>query len=348
MGRDKAILDLGDGPLARRTAGQLRAAGIGRVLFVGGSRTEGAVRGEVTLWSRGDGWGGGEVIADRHPGRGPVGGVATALAAAGGPAVVVACDLPQLDAGTVRALVAGAAASPLADAAVARSSRGLEPLVACWRPNAALLAEALLAEALLAEAPLAEAPLADHAPASGPPAASAGSSGRRDPSMRALCARLVVTEVPVDARSVRNVNRPGDLEPFERVAAGLVASSDRPLARSPTVDVPEIDVDELDRRLGAAGGSAPTSDGPAPALLDVREPDEYAEVRVPGARLLPLGEVEARFDEVPTDGTVYVVCRSGGRSARAVEALRARGIDAVNVAGGTLAWAESGRPTDQG
>ena len=101
--------------------------------------------------------------------------------------------------------------------------------------------------------------------------------------------------------------------------------------------VPEIDVEEL-ARLRAEG---------AP-LVDVREPDEWQEFRAPGAQLLPLGEVAERIDEVPADGTVYVICKSGGRSAKAVELLRAQGIDAVNVAGGSLAWRDAGHPVESG
>jgi rhodanese-related sulfurtransferase len=101
--------------------------------------------------------------------------------------------------------------------------------------------------------------------------------------------------------------------------------------------VPEIDVADLARRRASG----------AP-LIDVRQPDEWAECRAPGARLLPLGDVPERFDEVPTDQTVYVICRSGARSAKAVELLRARGFDAVNVAGGTLAWREAGLPVESG
>jgi rhodanese-related sulfurtransferase len=101
--------------------------------------------------------------------------------------------------------------------------------------------------------------------------------------------------------------------------------------------VPEIDVEELARLRGEGV-----------PLVDVREPDEWQEFRVPGAQLLPLGEVHERIDEVPADGTVYVICKSGGRSAKAVELLRARGVDAVNVAGGSLAWRDAGHPVESG
>ena len=59
------------------------------------------------------------------------------------------------------------------------------------------------------------------------------------------------------------------------------------------MDVPEIDVDELAVRL-AEGAS----------LVDVREPDEFEQARVPGALPIPLGEVPTRVEEVPGDGTV--------------------------------------------
>ena len=60
---------------------------------------------------------------------------------------------------------------------------------------------------------------------------------------------------------------------------------------------------------------------------------------------LPVAE---RVDELPTDATVYVICKTGARSGRAVEFLLANGIDAVNIAGGTLAWREAGNPVESG
>jgi len=104
-----------------------------------------------------------------------------------------------------------------------------------------------------------------------------------------------------------------------------------------SVRVPEVDVAELARVRAERA-----------ALIDVRQPDEWEEFRAPGAVLIPLGEVPERVDEVPGEGTVYVICRSGARSAKAVEFLRAQGIDAVNVAGGTLAWRDAGHPVESG
>lgn len=83
-------------------------------------------------------------------------------------------------------------------------------------------------------------------------------------------------------------------------------------------------------------------------VIDVREPDEYLDGHVPGATLIPLGEVPERVAEVPGGETVYLVCKSGGRSLRAAEVLAAEGRDVVNVAGGTMAWIEAGHPTIAG
>lgn len=103
------------------------------------------------------------------------------------------------------------------------------------------------------------------------------------------------------------------------------------------MEVPQIDVEELARRREEG----------AP-VLDVREDDEYADGHVPGAQHVPLADVPARSDELPTDATLYVICRTGGRSQKAAEHLRGRGFDAVNVAGGTLAWIEAGQPVTTG
>jgi len=85
-------------------------------------------------------------------------------------------------------------------------------------------------------------------------------------------------------------------------------------------------------------------------LLDVREDDEWAAGHVPGATHVPLGQLGARTAEVPQDQQIYVICRSGIRSARAAQALNGAGWQALNVAGGMQDWAAAGRPmmTDSG
>jgi len=99
------------------------------------------------------------------------------------------------------------------------------------------------------------------------------------------------------------------------------------------VPVAEIDVEELARRL---------ADGAV--LIDVRNPEEYASGHVPGAHLLPLHDLPYRADEVPDGAEVLVICRTGSRSLVAAEFLAEQGVTAVNVAGGTRAWVDSGRP----
>ncbi len=103
------------------------------------------------------------------------------------------------------------------------------------------------------------------------------------------------------------------------------------------MDVPEVDIATFAERH--AEGSP---------VIDVREPDEYAEGHVPGAVLIPLGEVADRSGEVPTGATVYVICAKGGRSMRAAEHLATDGRDVVNVAGGTTGWIDAGLPTVAG
>ncbi|GAA4918962.1 rhodanese-like domain-containing protein [Streptomonospora salina] len=85
-------------------------------------------------------------------------------------------------------------------------------------------------------------------------------------------------------------------------------------------------------------GSVP----PGGYLLDVREDDEWAAGHAPEAVHVPLGRLAERAGEIPQDRQVYVVCRVGGRSAQAVQALNEAGWQAANVAGGMQAWALAG------
>jgi rhodanese-related sulfurtransferase len=82
----------------------------------------------------------------------------------------------------------------------------------------------------------------------------------------------------------------------------------------------------------------------AARLLDVREDDEWAAGHASGAAHVPLAEVPTRLPDLPDADPVYVVCRSGKRSAQAVAWLNQQGRTSVNVAGGMQAWAAAGRP----
>ncbi|MGI8491849.1 MAG: rhodanese-like domain-containing protein [Acidimicrobiales bacterium] len=77
-------------------------------------------------------------------------------------------------------------------------------------------------------------------------------------------------------------------------------------------------------------------------VLDVRNPDEYESVHVPGAVLIPLGELADRLGEVPDASPLYVICAAGGRSLAAAKGLVDAGRAAVSVAGGTNGWIERG------
>lgn len=81
-------------------------------------------------------------------------------------------------------------------------------------------------------------------------------------------------------------------------------------------------------------------------LIDVRETDEYAEVRAQGAVNIPMSEFVGRIDEIDLDRDVYVICKLGGRSAQVAEYLEQRGIEAININGGTDGWVAAGLPTE--
>jgi rhodanese-related sulfurtransferase len=84
-------------------------------------------------------------------------------------------------------------------------------------------------------------------------------------------------------------------------------------------------------------------------MLDVRQPDEWAAGHIPGATLIPLGELSSRLAEVPEDRQVVVVCRSGNRSAQGRDILLGAGYpSATSMAGGMNAWTAAGYETVTG
>ncbi len=100
-----------------------------------------------------------------------------------------------------------------------------------------------------------------------------------------------------------------------------------------------VDVTEAKRRLNSREA----------VLIDIREPDEWQEGHVAGARHIPLGDLPARLGEVPQDRPVLLFCRSGNRSGRATALLRERGYTrALNVVGGITAWQRAGLPVTRG
>jgi hydroxyacylglutathione hydrolase len=80
-------------------------------------------------------------------------------------------------------------------------------------------------------------------------------------------------------------------------------------------------------------------------LVDVREPIEWEVGYVPGAQLIALGELRQRFNELPRDREVAVICESGARSATAASLLQAAGFTRVsNVIDGTAGYRRAGHP----
>src|SRR5579884_1821295 len=105
----------------------------------------------------------------------------------------------------------------------------------------------------------------------------------------------------------------------------------------PVEESEEITVRELKERMDR---------GEALTIIDVREPHEYAIARIPGTRLIPLGQVAERAVELDPNAEIILHCRSGKRSAGALNQLKARGFKRLkNLKGGILAWSEEIDPT---
>ena len=83
-------------------------------------------------------------------------------------------------------------------------------------------------------------------------------------------------------------------------------------------------------------------------LIDVREQDEFDQVRVPGATLIPLSEFATRFTEMPKDQEVVLMCAGGIRSAQAAQFAAQHGFKLTNLEGGISAWHAEGLPVEFG
>lgn len=104
--------------------------------------------------------------------------------------------------------------------------------------------------------------------------------------------------------------------------------------------VPAVSVQEAAELQGDDGGAL---------IVDVREPNEYSQIRARGAVLLPLGRLHGRIKDLPRDRELLLMCRTGGRSQNATQFLQAQGFENVtNVSGGITAWYNAGLPTSGG
>jgi rhodanese-related sulfurtransferase/molybdopterin-guanine dinucleotide biosynthesis protein A len=289
--------------------GRSMAALVARALRAAGMCEVVLVGGDWRRLSRvGDAW-----IPDERPGEGPLAALGTvARCRRGRPLLVCACDLPEL---TSAALVPFLRALDEGVAVAVAEVDG----VAQW---SVVAVGAVAAERLIS----ADGPLAR--------------------GVRSLREGLGELGVPcrlgdVDPAALADADAPADLPPRLRRWVGV----SEPAGRRGSVNVvsetersiEEIDVDGLARAMENGA-----------VVVDVRNPDEFEQFRVPGVLLIPLPEFEVRHTEIPPGDPVYVICRSGARSLRACEFLASRGRRAVNVAGGTLAWVEAGRPVDSG
>jgi adenylyltransferase/sulfurtransferase len=99
----------------------------------------------------------------------------------------------------------------------------------------------------------------------------------------------------------------------------------------------EISATELKQRIDA---------GDDLQIVDVRQPDEFAFAKIPGAKLVPLGEVVRRMNELDPDRETVILCKMGGRSARAIDFLKQAGFtgELKNLKGGITAWSNDVDP----
>ena len=102
--------------------------------------------------------------------------------------------------------------------------------------------------------------------------------------------------------------------------------------------MPEITATELKQRL---------DQGDDVQIIDVREANEYAVARIPNSKHIPLGQVINRMSEIDPDRDTVVHCKMGGRSAKAIEALRRAGFEGrlTNLKGGITAWSNDVDPS---
>jgi sulfur-carrier protein adenylyltransferase/sulfurtransferase len=129
-----------------------------------------------------------------------------------------------------------------------------------------------------------------------------------------------------------------ELIDYERFC-GIAPEASDPKEAMHDDEIPEITPAEVKARLDR---------GDRLTIVDVREPFEWeiANLAAHGARLIPLGEVPTRTGELDPEEEIVLQCRSGARSAKALEYLRTQGFGKLlNLKGGILAWADEVDPT---
>ena len=103
--------------------------------------------------------------------------------------------------------------------------------------------------------------------------------------------------------------------------------------------VPTLSARELHEKL---------MNGKRPFILDVRQPEEFRLGHIDGAKLIPLGQLAGRMNEVPRDSEIVCICASGHRSVPAVHTLKAAGYNASSMKNGMIAWQMAKLPVIKG
>ena len=103
--------------------------------------------------------------------------------------------------------------------------------------------------------------------------------------------------------------------------------------------LPALTVQEVNERL---------KNGKRPLVVDVRQPEEYRQGHIVGAKLVPLGELSQRMKELPKDREIVCVCASGSRSSSATIMLVGAGYTAINMSGGMSTWQRAGLSIKKG
>ena len=103
--------------------------------------------------------------------------------------------------------------------------------------------------------------------------------------------------------------------------------------------VPKLNAVELSEKLKF---------GKHPLVLDVRQPEEFRQAHIAGAKLIPLGELHRRMKELPQGREIVCVCASGNRSSSAAKTLANKGFCVFDLQGGMLAWRRAKLPVQKG
>jgi rhodanese-related sulfurtransferase len=138
-------------------------------------------------------------------------------------------------------------------------------------------------------------------------------------------------------------------QPATSLPAALAPATSLPATSAPATTVPAslAPAQPMPAEVTAAEALAKREQGAF--ILDVRQPEEWAQYHVPGSTLIPLGELASRVNEVPSDREVVVVCRSGNRSATGRDILIKAGLPWVSsLKGGLSEWKTQGFPTVAG